>query len=350
MKRIGRINGVKLYDLIKDRDNVKRAIKESTKGHRKDPTIQRMLDNPEPYIDAVVQILEDGTFHYSKFRRKVIYERGKWRKLCYTRTFPDRVIQHAVMQVVGPIILGTCTEDTFAAREGKGIHHASVRVRKQLDLNPELTTFCFKFDVHHYFESVSRTRLFDKLKAKLKCRRTLEILHRMIFDCPGDDGLLIGLYTSQIFSSFYLSAFDHYVKEVLGAMFYTRYMDDGAILWRSTHLLRHYKYYIQRFLAKEGLQLKGNWQYFRVASRGIDFLGYVMRQGYARVRKRVKLSYKRVCAGIVNAVCKGEKVTTHQLMSRTSYEGMMSWCDAKHLIKRIGGRADRALAIGPEAI
>lgn len=350
MKRIGQIGGVKLYDLIKDRDNIAKAVKAACKDHRKDPAVQRMKENPEPYIEAVSQILEDEAFHYSKFRRKTIFERGKWRELCYTRTFPDRIVQHAVMQVVAPILLGTCTADTYAAREGKGIYHASVKVRRDLKTDPEGTQYCLKMDVRHYFDNIDRDILFNKLKRKLKCRRTLDILHAMIYECPGTRGLPIGLYSSQIFSSFYLSDFDHYVKEALGVLHYYRYMDDLVIMWRGKEQLHRYLAVIRNHMTSEGLEIKGNWQIFPVEARGIDFLGYVMRRRYARVRKRVKISYRRSCEQIIRCLKTHEPVTRHMVASKTSYEGMLSWCDARHLTNHYGGRVFRAVEFGLEAL
>lgn len=350
MKRIGQIGGKKLYDLIKDRDNIAKAVKAACRDHRKDPAVQRMKEDPEPYIDAVARILEDEAFHYSKFRHKKIYERGKWRELCYTRTFPDRIVQHAVMQVVAPILLGTCTADTYAAREGKGIHHASVEVRRDLEADPEGTQYCLKMDVRRYFDNIDRDILFAKLKRKLKCRRTLGILHVMIYECPGKKGLPIGLYSSQIFSSFYLSDFDHYIKERMGASYYYRYMDDLVILWRGKSLLHHYLAAIRVRLAREGLEVKHNWQIFPVESRGIDFLGYVMRRSHARIRKRVKISYRRSCDRIIRCLRTREPVTGHMMASKTSYEGMLSWCDARNLINHYGGRVYRAVEFGLEAL
>lgn len=350
MKRIGAINGVKLYDLIKDRDNVALAVKNACRDHHRDPVVQQIKMNPGPYIDATLDILETESFHYSRFKHKTIFERGKKRELCYTRTFPDRIVQHAVMQIVAPILLGTCVRDTYAAREGRGIHAGMTQIREDMAADPEGTIYALKIDVHHYFPSVRRDVLFDALKRKLKCRRTLEILHRMIFECPGEDGLPIGLYSSQIFSTFYLSDFDHYCKEALGARHYYRYMDDIVLLGHSKPVLRQMLRLMERRLAVLGLSVKGNWQVFPVDVRGLDFMGFVIRHSHVLIRKRNKLAYIRACNTILHAVRHRESVTPHMLMSMSSYLGMIGWCDGRNLSHIHGGRVERALDLGADAI
>lgn len=350
MKRIGTIDGKKPYDVICTRDNVAGAIKDVCKGHCRDPVVVRMKLNPEPYITAALDILVSMSFHYGRFIEKDIFERGKWRHLCYTRTFPDRVIQHAVMRVVAPILLRTCIADTYAAMEGRGIHKASRKLRRKLRADRFGTEHCLKIDVRHYFENVPRERLFEKIKRKLKCWCTLEILHRMIFECPGEKGILIGLYISQILSTFYLSDLDHYIKERLGMPLDFRYMDGVAIPYPFKPTLWKALGFIREFLERDGLELKGNWQVFPVDSRGIDMLGFVHRHGHTALRKRVKIAYIKSCSRIVKCVKHGEEVTPHMLMSMTSREGMANWCDAGHLTKIHSGRAMRAIEIRPEAV
>ena len=232
MRRIKTIEGVELYDIICSRENVEAAVQAACRDHHKDPAVIRIRENPEPYIQAAIQILVTGSFHYSNFRTKRIFERGKQRNLCYTRTFPDRIIQHAVLQVVGPILLGTCIRDTYAAIKGKGLHRCNRYIREVMHNDPEGTEYCCKMDMSKYFPSIDRNKLFALIKKKIKCARTLEIISRMIFEVPGKKGTPVGLYSSQIFSTFYLTYFDHYCKEVLGIPYYARYMDDVVIFAR----------------------------------------------------------------------------------------------------------------------
>lgn len=349
-KRIRTINGKELYDLIRDRDNVELAVKNACKDHAHDPAVIRIRENPEPYVDAVCRILDEQSFHYSTFKYKTIFERGKWRNLCFTRTFPDRIIQHAVFQIVEPILLGTCIRDTYAAIKGKGLHKGVVQIRKDMDSDPEGTQYCLKIDIRHYFENIDRNKLFELIKRKIKDPRTLEILHRIIFECPGDSGLLIGLFSSQILSAFYLSAFDHYCKEVLGMPYCYRYADDIVVLYRNKRMLHRYLEFMRKYLRDLGLEIKPNWQIFPVDARGVDFMGYVFRHGYVLVRKRNKINYIRSCNLIVRCLRHKEPITGTMIRSKASYEGLLSWCDSRHLVEVHSGRVDIALEFGVDAL
>lgn len=189
-----------------------------------------MKENKEECAYYIWQELCTGEFHFSRFRSRDIFERGKKRHLCYTVTFPDRVVQHAVLQIVGPILLGTSIRDSYAAQKGKGTHMCSMQVRKDIYADPEGTKYYLKEDIRKYFDNISRPVLFDLIKRKIKDRPTLEIIHEFIFGAPGRRGLPIGMYSSQIFSSFMLTYFDHWVKEKLHAKYYYRYMDDMVFL------------------------------------------------------------------------------------------------------------------------
>lgn len=92
----------------------------------------------------------------------------------------------------------------------------------------------------------------------------------------------------------YLTGFDHWCKEELKCRYYYRYADDIVILGESKAHLRNVLVAIKLYL-KHVLKLgvKGNYQIFPVESRGIDFVGYVFRHGYIRVRKGIKNSCRK---------------------------------------------------------
>lgn len=350
VKRIGRIDGVKLYDIIKSRDNVIQAVKEACRDHARDPAVIRIRENPGKYADAVCDILERETYYPSGFRFKIIYERGKWRKLCYTRTFPDRIIHYAIFRVISPILLRGAVRDTYATIPGKGLHLGTTNVRRDLAGDSRGTRYVLKMDVHHYFDSVKRETLFKMLLRKLKCRQTLSILSVIIFQCPGDDGLPIGLYPSQILSAFYLFGLDHYCKESLGIRHYFRYMDDIVVMDSSKRMLWRYLGFIRRYMEGIGLSMKTNYALFPIEKRRLDFMGYVHNHSQIMIRKRSKISYIRVCNSIVRKLRRKEPITGHDFMSMNSYEGMLSWCDSAPLIEKYSGRVWNAIDFGVEAI
>ena len=253
-----------------------------------------MLENSEDCAYWIWQELCTGEFKFSKFRTRDIFERGKKRHLCYTITFPDRVIQHAVMRVVSPILLGTSIRDSYAAQKGKGTHLCSMQVREDIYNDSEGCVYYLKEDIRKYFDIINRHVLFKLIKKKIKDRKVLNILHEFVFGAPGRKGLPIGMYSSQIFSSFMLTYFDHWVKEILHVKHYYRYMDDMVFLSDSKQTLRRIHKAVATKLKKEyDLDVKHNWRIAPISS-GLDFVGYVHWPDHVTLRKRNKILYKRI--------------------------------------------------------
>ena len=350
MKRVKSINGIELYDLICDRDNIREAIRLACKDHAKDKSVIAIKMNPEPYVDKIHEILVNESFEYSRFKNKTIFERGKKRDLCFTQTDPDRIIQHAVFNIVGDILHKCIPKDEYAAIKGRGTHACSMALRKALWDCPWRTRYCLKIDIRHFFDNIDRNILFDMIKRKIKCRRTLNILHTIIFDAPGKKGLPIGLYSSQTLSVFYLHGLDHYCKETLGIKYYFRYMDDIVILASNKNHLHNYRRLISRYLSSMNLSLKQNHAIFPVDKRRIDFVGFVHDHKQVMIRKKTKKSYIRSCNKIIRYLKKNTPVSAHMIASKQSYEGIAGWATSDAIVEKYSGRVYRAIEFGLEAI
>lgn len=137
-------------------------------------------------------------------------------------------------------------------------------------------------------------------------------------------GCLFGNYTSQWFANFYLQDLDHYIKEQLKVPYYIRYMDDMVIFHRNKKELHKMKDEIEKFLQREGLKLKENWQLFKVDSRPIDFLGYRFYRGYTTLRRSNFLRIKRRA----KRISKKEKLNYHDAAAMLSYSGWLKHCDS----------------------
>lgn len=110
------------------------------------------------------------------------------------------------------------------------------------------------------------------LRRKLKDKRLLRLLDEII---DSADGVPIGNYLSQYFANLYLTYFDHWIKEQKRVKHYFRYADDIVILASDKSYLHSLMGEIRAYLGDLKLEVKGNWQVFPVAARGIDFVGYV---------------------------------------------------------------------------
>ncbi len=145
-------------------------------------------------------------------------------------------------------------------------------------------------DIKKFYPSVNNEILKKLLRTKFKDKDLLQWLDEVVSSYPG---LPIGSFVSQYLANFYLSKFDHWVKQVLGVKCYLRYADDIVIISDSKHELHALRAKIANYLFYElDLEVKSNYQVFPIEDRGIDYLGYVFRRKYILLRKRIKLKYK----------------------------------------------------------
>lgn len=186
-----------------------------------------------------------------------------------------------------------------ASIKDRGIHYGAKYIKKIIVRDRKNTKYCLKLDIKKFYPSINRQILKRKFMRIIKDRDTLDLIDLLVDS--GKEGLPIGNYTSQWFANFYLQDMDHYIKEKLKVPYYIRYMDDMVIFHRNKKELHKMKEEIEKFLQKEGLKLKENWQLFKVDSRPIDFLGYRFYRGYTtlrsgnflRIKRRVKKVYKK---------------------------------------------------------
>ena len=211
--------------------------------------------------------------------------------------YPDRIVHQAIVNVLGPIWDKVFIADSYACIKGRGTHAARRRTRKFFREDPEGTRYCLKIDIHHYYQSIDHDILKTILRRKIKDARCLALLDEIVDSYP--EGIPIGNWTSSYFANLYLSyEVAHYLKEVEGVKYLQIYMDDIVIYAGNKAELHRLRKVIAAQLGKLCLTMKPNWQVFPVEDRGVDFLGFVFRHGYIRLRKRIKKAIFRHLAKV----------------------------------------------------
>ena len=314
MKRIG-----KLYDKVCSIDNLNAADLIARKGKKGQYGITLHDRNRENNIKLLRQMLLNKTYQTSPYTTFKVYE-PKEREVSRLPYFPDRITHHAIMNVLEPIFLSVFTADTYSCLKGRGIHGAAKAVRKALK-DIEGTKYALKLDIKKFYPSVNHAILKRLLRNKIKDQDLLWLLDEIIDSAPG---LPIGNYLSQYLANFYLTGFDHWIKEFKKVKYYFRYCDDMVVLsWSKPYLHKLFgeiAEYLQRNLE---LQVKGNHQVFPVEARSLDFVGYKFYHTHTLLRKSIKQNFAR-------KIIKGQN-----LASFASYWGWAKHCDSKNLIKKL---------------
>jgi retron-type reverse transcriptase len=276
-------------------------------------------ENRESNLLALQQMLLNKTYRTSAYDIFKVYE-PKERDVYRLPYFPDRITHHAVMNILEPIFVSVFTADTYSCIKKRGIHAAANAIKLALRDTPA-TQYCLKLDIKKYYPNINHDVLKQLLRRKIKDNDLLWLLDEII---DSAEGLPIGNYLSQYLANFYLTYFDHWMKEQKAVKYYFRYADDLVILANDKPYLHALLADIKQYLSERLLlTVKENYQLFPVAARGIDFVGYVFYHTHTRLCKTIKQNFARMLAADRNKA------------SIASYQGWIKHCNGNHLIKNL---------------
>lgn len=331
MKRIDNI-----YDQIISIENLRQADEKARRGKLKSYGVRVHDKNREANIEALHEALLTKTFKTSPYEVFTIYE-PKERLIYRLPYYPDRIVHHAIMNVLEPIWVSTFTADTFSCIKGRGIHGCMRRVDKALQ-DKEGTRYCLKLDIKKFYPSIDHQRLKEVVRRKIKDERLLWLLDEII---DSADGVPIGNYLSQYLANLYLTYFDHWLKEELKVKYYFRYADDIVFLHESKEYLHALFRKVERYLREELLlTVKDNYQVFPIAQnrqdrkgRGLDFVGFVFYRNQKCIRKCIKKNFCRAAARLNRNNPPPDLKQYKQEVA--SWLGWAKYSNSKHLLKTI---------------
>jgi retron-type reverse transcriptase len=282
--------------------------------------------NLDENIRTIQSELLSGTYKTSEYSIFKIYD-PKEREI-YRLPFRDRVVHHAIMNILENIWVPIFVSNTYSCIKGRGIHGLLKHLKRDLR-DVENTQYCLKLDIRKYYPSIDHEIMKAIICRKIKDVQLLKLLDGIIDSAPG---VPIGNYLSQFFSNLYLTYFDHWLKEVKQVKYYYRYADDMVILHKDKEYLHSLLIEINNYLECHlNLELKGNYQVFPVEKRGIDFIGYIFYHTHILMRKTIKKNFCRRVAKLNKRNISGKQYR----MEVCSWIGWAKHCNSKNLLKTI---------------
>ena len=320
MKRHGN-----LFDQIVSMDNLWAAYRKARKGKSSKSAIKRFDGNPQRRLERIQCRLIDGSFSTSPYLTKWVFEPKQ--RLIYVLPFnPDRIVQHAIMNVIEPIWDKMLISDSYACRSGKGIHAGSRRVMEFV----RRYKYCLKCDISKFYPSVDHDILFNIIQRKIKCSRTLELLRNIIYSIGGGKNVPIGNYTSQWFGNLYLNELDQYLKHEWHVKPYVRYCDDFVLFADDKPFLNKMAHVIKEF-AWDKLKLTLSKCDLFPVTQGVDFLGYRHFRNYLLLRKSTAQRIKRRLRLLPRLLERGKISLESYRSSLASSMGWLKWCNSRNL-------------------
>lgn len=277
-----------LFENIINIDNLRLAYKKALKGNRYTAGHLKFKENLEANLFLLQEQLEDETYRHGRYHTFQVYE-PKERTIA-SLPFRDRVVQHAINNVVEPIFENMFYKTSYACRKNKGTHQGVKAVQSKIrKLDKEGNVYYLKMDFSKYFHSVDTKVLFIEIEKKISDKKTLALLKGFMDE---RQGIQIGNLLSQLYANLYGHIFDRFIKTKIKARYYFRYMDDTVILSSCKNELRRYKRMLSLF-SKLYMKLDFSHWYISSISKPLNFLGYRISPNYKLVRKDSVVRAKR---------------------------------------------------------
>ncbi|MCP4118427.1 MAG: RNA-dependent DNA polymerase [Desulfobacteraceae bacterium] len=302
----------------------------AARGKKTKKSAAGFLYNLEGEIIAMEEEIRSGRWQPGPYRVFTVHD-PKERRICAS-DFRDRVVHHAVCEVLEPIFDRHYITGVYACRKGKGNHRAMSRAQaftRKYD-------YFLKLDVHKFFDSIDHEILKGQLRRKIKDERFLHLTDRIIdhsvpWTEPGK-GLPIGNLTSQHFANYYLSGLDHFIKEHLRIPGYVRYMDDMVLFADEKDTLWQAGAEIKAYLNHRlGLRIKEGSLILAPVLQGLSFLGFRIFPGVIRISRKGWRRFRRKTMGNMRRYEAGEMTEDALVRSTASLAGYLKYGDTRNL-------------------
>ncbi len=275
-----------IYYKIYKWENIFLAFKKARKGKTKKHYVKRFEEN---LIENLQELqFELMTQSYKPRQLKTFILRDPKTRKISVSDFRDRIIHHALCNIIEPIFQKTFIYNSCANQKGKGNLFAIKRYYKFLRKitkngkskgwfsDKQVVGFCLKADIKHYFEEVRHKTLINIIGKKIRDENTMQLIKSILKNYSDKEkGMPLGNLTSQFFANTYLNELDYFMKHRLKIKYYIRYVDDFIIISRNKKQLELLRVKIKHFLQSELLlSLHPQKTHIVKLSRGIDFLGF----------------------------------------------------------------------------
>lgn len=331
MKRIGN-----LFNAFVSFQNVYLAYVKARKGCRKNVELSRFSFFFERELMKLQDELKSGVYLPGGFRYFQVTDPKK--RTIAVAPFRDRVVHHALVNILEPIFEPVFIFHSYATRKQKGAHQA---ISQAQHYSKHFHWF-LKMDIEKYFDSVDHDILKKLIRKKIKDDRLLQVIDRIIDNgSQNAKGLPIGNLTSQFMANIYLNPMDHFVKEQLRVCAYLRYMDDFVLFANDKQELKLNLKKIREYLSDNlTLRIKETNTVLNNRFNGLSFLGARIFPSLIRIHpvsmrrclQRIKFRTKQYECGLLD-----ERSFASSLQSTIAH---IKFFDTHQLsLKMLGGMA-----------
>lgn len=314
-----------LWEQFISYDNFRLAFKKAIKGRRRNEHVKRILGRKrkeetigqfairrekriKKFLQHLIYTVETGKFTTSEYTLRLIKD-PKPRTLYILPLYPDRIVQHALVNILQPIWDKKLIHQSYACRIGKGQHKCSDKISECV----KKYKYCALTDISKFYPSIPHDRLYEIVKRKIKDKRLLVIIKDIIDSVEGDKNVPIGNLVSQHLGNLYLNSLDQFTAHELKIKDAPRYMDNKAYFGNDKQSLKIVLDKIEKF-CKEKLDLKLSQKEIVKCIHGVMFVGYRHFPEYLLLKKRTAKDTKKAIKRLPKKL-KAKQITLIQYTS-----------------------------------
>lgn len=339
-----------LFHRMTSFSNLLEAARLASRGKRFRPNVASFALDLESELYQLQQELVSRSYRPGPYRTFLVHEKKP--RFISAAPFRDRVVHHALCNIIEPIFDRGFLYDSYACRKGKGTHAAVERASSYA----RRFRYVLKCDVEQYFPSIDHGVLLGLIAKRIWDEGALWLIRTILEGSnpqpeamayfPGDDlftpferrrGIPIGNQTSQFFANVYLDKLDHYVKEDLRARGYVRYVDDVLVFDHDKHRLHEVRSAIDAYLAQLRLRLHPRKCFVTTVTSGVTFLGYRIFPTHCRLDADNVRRFKRRLRRYHQAVAQGWMSDSERRDRIRSWIAHTQHADTAQLRRRVLG-------------
>lgn len=324
-------------------DNLLLAARKAQRGKRFRDNVLAFNHRLEQNLLRLQRELMTQTYQPGGYRRFEILDPKP--RIISAAPYRDRVVHHALCNVIVPLLERRFIADSFANRTGYGTH----RALKRFVRFARNSRYVLQCDVRKYFPSIDHSILKSAVRRYIKCKETLWLLD-LIIDSgqeidwfAGDDlltpleqprGLPIGNLTSQFLANLYLNEFDHFVKEKLEVQRYLRYVDDFVLFSDDRAFLQEAQGAIQGYMEELRLTLHPVKTQLFETHHGVNFVGFRIFPNRIRIRNDNLRRARQRCHQLQASYAVGDISLDEVIQRLQSWEAHLQHGDTWRLRRR----------------
>ncbi|MBI9019062.1 MAG: RNA-dependent DNA polymerase [Phycisphaerae bacterium] len=343
MKRYG-----KLWDKLISWDNLVLAARKSQRHKRDRVSVQNFNFDQEHQLLQLQRELIDQSYQPGQFRTHWIAKPKQ--RMISVAPYRDRVMHHALMNLLEPILEKHFHPDSYACQRNKGTLAAANRLQKRMNQYK----YALQCDIRKFFPSLDHIVMKTVFRRLIKDQKLLWLMDLIVDSSneqpgemnwfAGDDlfspiefkkGLPIGNLTSQWFANWYLNDLDHFITSESGIGAYVRYCDDFVVLGDSKADLKNVQLEIESFLDKYRLKLHKNKLFIRPVRCGLTFVGYRLWPTHRILKKKNVHNFRRRLKWMQKSYAQGHLDWPQIKQRLNSWLGYASHANTKTLIKTL---------------